>query len=321
MIGPLITVIIPIYGVEKYLEKCVDSVLSQTYHNIEILLVDDGSPDRCGEIIDEYEKKDSRIVALHKENGGLSDARNYATPLAKGDFITYIDSDDWVTPTYIENLYAAISKDNADMAFSWFKMVYEGTEEGSTYSSVLNGYVLLNAQECLKRLFYQQGVETSAWGKLYRKNLFKLLEYPKGKLYEDILVTYATIINSKKIAIVKNEDYLYFQRKTSIQNESFNIRKLDAIEHMSIMVRDVESKFASLTKAAHCRYFSCLCNIIFQITDSSHDDVKGKLWDEIVKYRCEVLKDTEAGKKARLAAFMSFFGINIMRRIYKIAKK
>lgn len=86
MIGPLITVIIPIYGVEKYLEKCVDSVLSQTYHNIEILLVDDGSPNRCGEIIDEYEKKDSRIVALHKENGGLSDARNYATPLAKGDF-------------------------------------------------------------------------------------------------------------------------------------------------------------------------------------------------------------------------------------------
>lgn len=321
MKDPLITIIVPIYKVENYIDRCIQSILCQTYKNIEIFLVDDGSPDKCGEIIDQYAQVDSRIVALHKENGGLSDARNYATPLAHGDFLTFVDSDDWISPYYIENLYNTIARDGADLAISWFTVTYEDKTSKDKYYNELEGYELISSIECLRRMFYQNGIETSAWGKLYKKSSKDLLAYPKGKLYEDIPVTYAVIKQAKKIAIIKNEDYYYFQRPASIQNKAFDLRKLDAIEHMSNVVADVECCFPGLTKAVHCRYFSCVCNILFQITDEKYAAEKELLWKEVCKYRREVFHDREASKKSRIAAFLSFLGFRPVHYVYTISKK
>lgn len=172
-----ITLIIPIYNVEPYLRTCVDSVLAQTYTNLEIFLVDDGSPDRSGEICDEYARSDARIRVIHKENGGLSDARNVAMDAATGTYITFIDSDDWVSASYIENLYGAISRDDAELAISGFENAFT-LGKTRPADNHLQGYYCLTPIECLRRLLYQDGIDTMAWGKLYRRELFDSLRFP-----------------------------------------------------------------------------------------------------------------------------------------------
>ena len=318
---PLISIIVPVYGVEKYLKRCVDSILRQTYGNIEIILVDDGSPDKCGEICDSYHKIDMRVRVIHKKNGGLSDARNAAILLARGKYFSFIDSDDWVSPYYVEHLYKAVSTCRADLGISWFENVFEGRTIQSKAEKKLKNYGCLTVEEGLKKLLYQDGIETSAWGKLYKRELFIGLCYPIGKLYEDIPVTYETIKRSKRIAVIGNVDYYYFQREDSIQNMQFNIRKLDGVMNCYNMMNSVYSDFPNLGDAAECRYFSTVCNIMFQIKDDKHTTEKSRLWKEIKKYRKKVLVNSEARIKARIAALISYFGYDMMKWIYERTKQ
>lgn len=313
---PLISIIVPIFKVEEYINRCVDSMLNQTYTNLEIILVDDGSPDNCGSICEKYKEKDSRVATIHKENGGLSDARNVAIDIAKGEYITFIDGDDWVSNYYVENLYNAINKDNAEMAISCFEEVFDA-RGASIPSNQLKNYELLNSVECLKRLLYQQGIETCAWGKLYKKELFNELRYPVGKLYEDTFVTYKAIEKCLKIAYIKNVDYYYFQRATSIQNKKFNANKLDGVIGCGTMMKDVSNDYPELRKAAICRYFSTTSNIFFQINDKEFNVEKQTLWQELIKYRKTVLFDKDARKKARLGALASYGGMKFMEFCYR----
>ena len=162
---PKISVVLPIYNVKKYLETCVKAMTGQTYQNLEIILVDDGSPDGCPALCDELAKTDKRIRVLHKENGGLSDARNAGTQIATGEYITFVDSDDVVTETYVEYLYSLVEKYGCDMSLCTHTVVFEdgkkipygdGTDE------------MLDAKECLRRMLYHDVIDTSAWAKLYR---------------------------------------------------------------------------------------------------------------------------------------------------------
>lgn len=314
---PLISIIVPVYKVEKYLRRCVDSILTQTYQNIEVILVNDGSPDNCGAICDKYKEIDNRIVVIHKKNGGLSEARNVAIPLAKGKYISFVDSDDWISPYYVEHLYKAVAKCDADMGISWFENVFEGKALQSKPEEELSHYECLTAEECLKKLLYQNGVEVCAWGKLYKTGLIKDLRYPVGKFYEDIPVTYESVKRSKKISVIGNIDYYYFQRTDSIQNVAFNVKKLDGIEHCHNMMNAVGVDFPELKNAAKCRYFSTVCNILFQIKDEEQKDIRRVLWMEVVKYRKDVLFDTEARKKARIAAAISYMGYKMFAFIYR----
>lgn len=312
----LISVIVPMYRVEKYLRNCLESILAQTYQNFEVILVDDDSPDNSGLIAEEYAQRDSRFTVIHKANGGLSDARNAAIPLTTGEYLTFIDSDDWISPYYIENLYHAITKDNSNLAVSWFENVFADKAIQSVPSNVLERYECIQSADCMERMLYQNGVETSAWGKLYRKEIISDLRYPVHKLYEDIPVTYECVKRAKKIAVIKNVDYYYFQRMDSIQNVSFNEKKMDAIEHAHGLMESVERDFPDLLQAARCRYFSILCNILFQIKDQSHEEIKNNLWHEIVKYRWAVIRNKDARKKARLAGVISLFGYKTMEFVY-----
>lgn len=314
---PLISIIVPVYKVEKYLKRCVDSILTQTYQNMEIILVDDGSPDSCGIICDKYKENDNRIEVIHKENGGLADARNEAITLAKGDYISFIDSDDWVSPYYVEHLYKAVARCDADLGISWFENVFEGKLLQSKPEEELSHFEGLTVRECLKKMLYQDGVEVCAWGKLYKAELIKDLRYPVGKLYEDIPVTYETIKRSKKISVIGNVDYYYFQRSDSIQNISFNVRKLDGIKHCHDMMKAIEIDFPELKNAAECRYFSTVCNILFQIKEDKHKAIKKALWNEVLKYRKDVLLNVEARKKARVAAAISYMGYTVLAYAYR----
>lgn len=314
---PLITVIIPVYQVENYIKRCIESVISQTYSNLEILLVDDGTLDDSAKICQEYADKDSRITVLHKKNGGLSDARNYALNIMNGEYVTFIDSDDYVTVYYVEHLYKALLCSNADMSISWFKNVFESyLPDKNDCKKELQNLEVLSSAQCLERMFYQNFIEISAWGKLYKSCLFDNLRYPFGKLYEDIPVTPVTVQRSNKIAVIKNVDYFYFQRKNGIQNMYFNPSKLNAIENMTVLRKFIEERSPKNIDALNCRYFSTVSNILFQIKDNDHNTEKKILWNELKAYRKSVLLNGKARKKARIAAFLTYFGYTITNFVY-----
>lgn len=312
----LVTIVVPVYNVEEYLDRCVQSIVTQTYSNLEIILVDDGSPDRCGEMCDDWAQKDNRILVFHKDNGGLSDARNYGIKRAHGEYISFIDSDDWVTKYYIQHLVDAIEKDNADLAMCWYKKVSKFEELNINDSSLIK-YKYLLTEGCLGDLLYQKKTDTCAWGKLYSNRLFSILNYPVGKLYEDIPVTYAAILASKRIARIENEDYYYFQRNNSIQHMEFNKQKLDAIRHIKAMTDEIQINYPALKKACVCRYFSVLNNMLFQIGNTEDSsELISYLWNEIKKYRKVILFDRNARKKARIAAAISYGGYKFMLKMY-----
>ena len=195
----LITVVVPIYKVEKYLEKCIDSIIKQTYENLEIILVDDGSPDKCPQICDEYAKKDSRIKVIHKKNGGLSDARNAGIDIAKGEYITFVDSDDYIEKDYVEVLYDSIKENDSDMAIGSHKVIYEN---GTILNKETGEKSVLDAKTVLERILYDENIDLSAWAKLYKTELFEEIRYPKGRVFEDAATTYKLVDKSKKISIV-----------------------------------------------------------------------------------------------------------------------
>ncbi|BBH27394.1 glycosyl transferase family 2 [Intestinibaculum porci] len=319
--NPLISVIVPIYNVEQYLKRCVESIRRQTYSNLEIILVDDGSPDNCGKICDDYKKEDNRIKVIHKKNGGLSDARNAGIEIAQGEYITCIDSDDFISQFFIENLWIAIQKSGCEIATSWFADYYEGDNIPEAKKVDMKDIAVLSREEFYKKLLYQDGVEVSAWGKLYKTDLFEGVKYPVGKLYEDIPTTYLLVEKTNKVAVIPNIDYFYFQRSTSIAQTTFSMRKMDAINHMDDFKNYIIHNYPSLKRAAECRYFSTVCNILFQISSPEFKQTKENLWQEIKKYRYSVMTNRFGRKKARIAAFLSYGGYKFLHMIYVRTQK
>ena len=209
---PLITVVIPVYNVESYIKACLDSICAQSYEHLEILAVNDGSTDNSRRLLQEAADQDSRIKVLDKENGGLSDARNYGIRYAKGDYICFIDGDDTISPSYVEHLYEAIVANQADIAACDMEYVYEdGRRE---YSS--GGDFDCESVKSRPSLIR---INNSACNKLYRTSLFEEINYPKGKLYEDLATVPIQIYRSQKVVKVNEPLYFYRQRSGSIQHK------------------------------------------------------------------------------------------------------
>lgn len=218
----LISVIVPVYKVEEYLNRCVDSILSQTYKNLEIILVDDGSPDRCGEMCDMYVNTDSRIRVIHKNNGGLSDARNRGIEIAQGKYITFLDSDDWVCIEYIEKLYNLMKETSSDISVSNF--IRTSKEDVLPEETIVEIHEFSNieALEQLAGEFYVQLVV--AWGKLYNKDLFNELRYPIGRIHEDEFIAHHLLYRANKVVFTTEQLLYYWQREDSIMGRGFNVR-------------------------------------------------------------------------------------------------
>lgn len=224
----LISVVVPIYKVEKYLPKCVDSICGQTYQNLEIILVDDGSPDQCGKLCDEYAKQDGRIKVIHKKNGGLSDARNAGIDVATGTYIGFVDSDDHIHPQMYETLYNGIKDNHADLSICRYKNVDEGETVDNRNIKNAQWVTMTTDQE---KFEYSLGEFTTdcftvAWNKLYKTELFKDIRYPYGKIHEDEFTTYKTIELADKVAYTEEELYFYVQRQGSIMDNGFDKRSL-----------------------------------------------------------------------------------------------
>lgn len=228
MKNDLISIIIPIYKVEDYLERCVESVLRQSYSNVEIILVDDGSPDNCPQICDEYAKKDKRIKVVHKENGGLSDARNFGIDIAKGKYLAFIDSDDYINDDFIKILYENLILNNADMSMCEYETFDDDTSAHNDYT---NDIMILDRNQLLNRLVSKNNAKfTVVWNKLYRKELFNHLRFDVGRINEDAFIMHKIFDNSEIAVISSAKLYYYYQRQGSITKASkYTAKNLDSI--------------------------------------------------------------------------------------------
>ena len=225
--SPLISVIVPVYKVEKYLPACLDRLLAQTYRNFELIVVNDGSPDDCWQIMQRYAAQDARARIFNKENGGVSSARNFGLDVARGEWIGFVDSDDYIAPEMYETLYKAVQSTGADLALCDYAAVDEaGTPCLPPYTGLAQR--IFTGRELLKKA--TNTMAQPAWNKLYRRVIFAQLRYPEGKLNEDIFVLPEICLNTKKAVVVPKELYYYVQRGSSIMNGSKTLRHFDAAE-------------------------------------------------------------------------------------------
>ena len=231
MKNDLISIIIPVYKVEKYLEKCIESVLKQTYTNLQIILVDDGSPDNCGKICDEYAKKDPRIEVIHKVNGGLSDARNVGIAKAKGKYIGFVDSDDYIKEDMYEILINLIKEYDADVSICNLYDVIDGKEYIRNNENGIQEYSRL---EILKEVLLDKNIQSYAWNKLYKKELFDEIKYPIGKKYEDIGTTFYVFEKCNKIVVTSEPEYYYLKRSDSLVN---NVTESTVLDYTDIIIQ------------------------------------------------------------------------------------
>jgi len=317
---PLISIVVPIYNVEDYLGRCVNSIISQTYKNLEILLVDDGSPDGCGRICDEYMRIDSRVKVIHKNNGGLSDARNVAIDIASGDYILCVDSDDYVHHAMVETLYLSLKKYKCDISIASHLDVTDQYKSDLS-SKKENQTKVFNTQSGLETMLYQKGITTSAWGKLYKAELFTDVRYPKGKLCEDLDTTYRLFAKSKKIVLNSAKLYFYLQRNNSIIKSSFKPARMDALKFAEDQLVFIETRFPAIRKAACNRLFMEAIFIILTMQKAAiaeHSTSWRKCVDIIKKYQKTVLCDTKSRTIYRLYAALSLISPKLIYTVNRL---
>ena len=245
-----VSVIIPIYNVEKYLRACVDSVLGQTYQDLQIILVDDGSTDSCGRICDEYSGVDSRIQVIHKENGGLSDARNAGLAVAKGEFILYLDSDDYLVPTAIASLMEMQGKTHADIVLGNFYYTFPDHEYPALAWQQTD--MVLNNEQAMEALIDGR-IETFAWGKLIRRAIAHKHTFPKGKVFEDHFWTHFVFADAQTVALLAQPLVHYRQRDNSI-SFTFDLKRLDMLDGWMNRIEFLEQQYPDLLTICHKRY-------------------------------------------------------------------
>lgn len=229
---PLISVVVPVYNVEKYLKKCLDSIIGQTYKNLEIILVDDGSTDESGAICDVYKEKDSRIRVVHQKNQGLSGARNTGINIANGELLGFVDSDDYITENMYERLLEVLLKNDADICICDCECIMEAGEEIIHQEYPKLEAEALNKEQALQRLdgfSYPYWKYVTAWNKLYRKHLFDELRYPVGKKNEDEFIAHILISKAERLAVISEPLYMYVQRADSIMGGSQKKKHIDAV--------------------------------------------------------------------------------------------
>lgn len=246
-----VSVIVPVYKVEKYIHRCVDSILNQTYRNLEVILVNDGSPDNCGKIVDQYAEKDNRIIVIHKENGGLSDARNAAMNCATGEYTLFVDSDDWLDGKMIEEMVNTSLFYQADIVQSAFYYAYEGhLLYDNRYFSRNDQSVVLGNEALMKELVIGEKVKNFAWGKLYKTSLIKDLPFKKGVLFEDAFWAHHVMERVNTYVITHNPMCYYMQRNDSIV-ANYSPRNLDIIKGLKERHLFIEKHYPKLVNDSY----------------------------------------------------------------------
>lgn len=324
-----ISIIVPVYKVEEYLDRCIKSIINQTYNNLEIILVNDGSPDNCGNICANYALEDSRIKVIHKENGGLSDARNAGIEAATGDYLGFVDSDDYIHPQMYEILYNKLIVSEADISICKYIATTKQDIDTAIPENHIQSYT---NREALNELFTFKGPDfVIAWNKLYRKDLFSQIRYPKGKIREDEFTTYKLLYLAKKIVYSDATLYYYFQSPNSIMRKKSFKKESDYAEAME--ERLLFFKNETLTEEyqlALRRYCLWLLSVYPSAKNQNTDlNIKSLLQDRLRNRLTEVALDKSLRYRTRLfyhiglispyiAGKMAFHKLNRYNSISKI---
>lgn len=317
--APLVSIIIPVYKVEKYIRRCLDSVSHQTYQNIEVLLVDDGSPDKCGEICDEYAEQYSYIKVLHQKNQGQAAARNNAAKISTGEFITFIDSDDFVTEDYVEYLVNLQNEFCADIAIGGCKYIYDGsavvqpTDQGVTK--------LLTPSEALSDMNYSRGFGATAWVKLIRRELVLKYPFPCGCLYEDLATMYKIIGDAEKIVFGSKRIYYWVQREGSTMRMKFDERQMYGLVAAKEQLKYIQENYPEVVPAAKARYMGKILEIMSTaINTEDGKDVYSRLKSEM-KYYNDVMQDEKVKKSQKIRLWAMKQGYPVAKNIMLMHEK
>lgn len=304
-IHPLITVVVPVYNVEKYLEKCVISIINQTYTELEIILVDDGSTDASGTLCDELAKKDDRILVIHKPNGGLSDARNCGIQKARGTYIGLVDSDDYIAPDMYEMLYKNILKEEADVSVCSLYSCYEDKVEAVGNHE----YKVINGSEMIRLSLEGKSPCIWAWLKLYKRELLLTTPFEKGRQYEDAIVIVDLFSKVDRVVIEQTPKYYYVHRVGSITTQKYTKSSSDVIYAWEKNLETVKEKYPEYLELAWYRvywsYFVVLDRIIVSGSEEAKEDEK-QIIQKIRKSYLGIIKNKRItkGKKMAVTALM-----------------
>lgn len=319
---PLISVIVPIYKVEPYLHRCINSIRNQTYPNLEIILVDDGSPDNCGRICDEYAQKDKRILVIHQENGGLSAARNSGLNRCSGEYIGFVDSDDCIHPEMYERLYKDICTYHTRLAFCHANMCYGSIPEiddklPTEYKD--KEYVILKS--IIENIWW------SACTKLYERSLFETIRYPQGKTNEDYPITMYIYDMCDKIAINYNKLYNYCIRENSICTSPLNLRKFDQVDNTLEVMQYMEQKHPAWKPAAEFVFMTTLLKLLgmsIENTEKQYIPKKQEIFNHIKCYYSSAIHNPYILFKQKImltSARISPLCFKLLFRLYSIIQK
>ena len=290
-----ISIIIPVYNVEKYLSTCLDSVINQTYQNLEIILVNDGSTDACPKICEVYATKDNRIKVIHKQNGGLSDARNVGLKQTTGNLVSFVDSDDVLALDFYQKLINVLIKNNADIAECGF-LKFENESKLNEAKIDRHQNVEIYETEKALALLLEGSLSIVVWNKIYKKKLLEGIEFPVNKINEDEYWTYKIIAKAKKIVKIHDELYFYRQQPTSIMGSSYSIKRLDGLKAHEERLAYLKENYPELEQSAIRTY--CMVAMYHYHQLSKHNDIdpertyRDSIYDKVKNYyKWSVLKN------------------------------
>lgn len=306
-----VSIIIPVYNGEKFISYCVKSAQQQTYRNIEIIIVDDGSTDNSANLCDEFAKADKNITIIHKKNEGLSAARNDGMAIAKGKYITFLDSDDYMSQEFVEIAVKACNETKSDIAV--LKMMF--VDENDTqqhFDGDTDERIMLTPQEAIEESLYQRKFSCCTPGKLYKKEIFQNVTFPIGKLSEDLATCHLFFDNAKQAVYIDTTGYYYRQQPQSIMH-TFNPRRLDALEWAKEIEVFCKNKYPEIVPAAPCRTFNVAVHLVLDMNDNKYFDT---VWFELKRTRVSVLKNKKARKREKIAAMLSFMGPKVLKKAW-----
>lgn len=315
---PLISVIVPVYNKEYCIRRCLDSIINQTYQNIEILIIDDGSTDASSKICKKYQEEYENVVFESKQNGGVGSARNYALNKIKGKYITYVDSDDYLHEEYLTELYMCLQKNDADICQCNFFYV-KNNKISVPQKKGRNVYRIYSSIQAIKSMWYEREIKIAPWGKLYKREVWEGIRFRENYFLEDYVTTYKVFLKAKKIVYLNKELYFYCFEANS-QTKGFSPDKYEGIEIAQEMIMLCKIKYPELLSASISKGVDICFQVICQMDSISESNKKQflKATKIIKKYRLHCLCDKNIRIKSKGAILCSFFGFESVRKIYRM---
>lgn len=310
----MISIIIPVYNVEQYLDKCLQSVIHQTYQDIEIILVDDGSSDNSGILCDKWQEKDSRIKVIHKSNGGLSNARNVAIEQANGEYLMFIDSDDIVSNDLCKELFEMLKNNNADISICNATHIFDDRFDFKNTGEIH----CYSRNEAICQLWYQKSFLPSAWGKLYKKELFKKTKFTEGIIFEDVDIMHKLFYQCNKIVYGEMELYGYVHHENSITTKKYSKKDNVILDICDKINQFASDKDISLQNAAKSYNVTGALRVYLNAPNTpEYKEAIEKAKKIIKKYGKDVLKDPNIRKKNKYALYLYLYLRPLLKIVYK----